>query len=132
MAVSGRQLIADPFALAHGQRPELRFRPAAQFEAERRADSLAQHLRRDPGALGLAAYPAQHVVELDGTEGLGDELDLLAYATLSQLPHEVPAAGQGVLVRYFAKAGLQDCIRISAGTPDDTDRLVEALREVEA
>ena len=37
-------------------------------------------------------------------------------------------ARQGVLVRYFAKPFLEDCIRISAGKPADTDRLIEALR----
>jgi len=41
-------------------------------------------------------------------------------------------AEQGILVRYFAKPGLQDCIRISAGTAEDTDRLIEALEAVEA
>jgi len=41
-------------------------------------------------------------------------------------------ARQGILIRYFAKPGLQDCIRISAGTSDDTDRLIQALKQVEA
>ena len=36
---------------------------------------------------------------------------------------------QGVLVRYFNKPGLDNCIRISAGRPSDTDRLAAALRE---
>jgi histidinol-phosphate aminotransferase len=36
----------------------------------------------------------------------------------------------GILVRYFAKPGVDNCIRISAGRPEDTDRLVEALREI--
>ena len=40
-------------------------------------------------------------------------------------------AGKGVLVRYFAKPLLEDCIRISAGKPDDTDRLIEALNNME-
>ena len=34
----------------------------------------------------------------------------------------------GILVRYFAKEGVDNCIRISAGRPQDTARLVEALR----
>lgn len=38
---------------------------------------------------------------------------------------------RGVLVRYYDRAELQQCIRISAGRPEDTDRLVAALREVE-
>jgi len=41
-------------------------------------------------------------------------------------------AEQGILVRYFAKPGLENCIRISAGRPADTDRLIEALELLEA
>lgn len=41
-------------------------------------------------------------------------------------------AEQGILVRYFAKPGLEKCIRISAGKPADTDRLIEALKLLEA
>lgn len=38
---------------------------------------------------------------------------------------------RGVLVRYYDRPDLANCIRISAGRPADTDRLVEALRAVE-
>jgi histidinol-phosphate aminotransferase len=34
---------------------------------------------------------------------------------------------EGILVRYFNKPGLDNCIRISAGRPEDTDRLLAAL-----
>ena len=37
-------------------------------------------------------------------------------------------AQQGILVRYFNKPGLDNCIRISIGTPAQTDRLLAALR----
>lgn len=37
---------------------------------------------------------------------------------------------QGVLVRYYPRPDLADYIRISAGRPEDTDRLVAALRRV--
>ena len=37
---------------------------------------------------------------------------------------------QGVLVRHFAKPGLENCVRISAGRPEDTERLLTALRAV--
>jgi histidinol-phosphate aminotransferase len=33
----------------------------------------------------------------------------------------------GILVRYFNKPGLRDCIRISAGKPEQTDALIAAL-----
>jgi histidinol-phosphate aminotransferase len=36
---------------------------------------------------------------------------------------------QGILVRYFDKPGLRDCIRISVGKPEHTEALIEALRK---
>ena len=36
----------------------------------------------------------------------------------------------GVMVRYYSSAGLEDCIRISVGRPDQTDRLIEVLGRV--
>lgn len=35
---------------------------------------------------------------------------------------------RGVLVRHYNKPGLQNCIRISVGRPEQTDRLLEVLR----
>ena len=40
-------------------------------------------------------------------------------------------AEQGILVRYYDKPGLQNCIRVSAGRPEDTARLLEALLRCE-
>jgi len=40
--------------------------------------------------------------------------------------------GRGILVRYFDSPGLRNCIRISIGRPQDTDRVVEALTEIGA
>jgi histidinol-phosphate aminotransferase len=37
---------------------------------------------------------------------------------------------EGVLVRYFDKPGVDNCIRVSVGRPSDTDTLVEALKKV--
>lgn len=36
-------------------------------------------------------------------------------------------AQQGILVRYYARPGLENMIRVSAGRPGDTDRLLAAL-----
>jgi histidinol-phosphate aminotransferase len=41
----------------------------------------------------------------------------------------VLAQEHGILVRYFNKPGLRDHIRISVGKPEDTDRLIQALKE---
>jgi histidinol-phosphate aminotransferase len=37
---------------------------------------------------------------------------------------------QGILVRHYNKTGLRNCIRISVGRPEQTDRLIQALRQV--
>ncbi len=37
---------------------------------------------------------------------------------------------EGILVRYFDKDGLRDCVRISAGKPEHTDALVVAIRKI--
>lgn len=37
---------------------------------------------------------------------------------------------EGILVRYFDKPGLSNCIRVSAGRPEDTDRLIAALHKI--
>ncbi|HTX91254.1 MAG TPA: histidinol-phosphate transaminase [Anaerolineales bacterium] len=39
-------------------------------------------------------------------------------------------AKAGILVRYFDKPGLQDCIRISVGKPEQTERLILELRKI--
>ncbi len=40
------------------------------------------------------------------------------------------AAKYGIFIRYFSKPGLTDCIRISAGRPEQTDTLLRALQEI--
>jgi histidinol-phosphate aminotransferase len=37
---------------------------------------------------------------------------------------------RGILVRYFNKPGLSDCIRFSIGTPEQNDVLLAALEEI--
>ena len=39
-------------------------------------------------------------------------------------------AGRGILVRHYAKPGLENCIRVSAGRPEQTDALLAALTAV--
>jgi len=39
-------------------------------------------------------------------------------------------AREGILVRHYAKPGLENCIRISAGRPEQTDVLLEALKRM--
>lgn len=37
---------------------------------------------------------------------------------------------QGILVRHYSKPGLQNCIRISVGRPEQTDRLMEVMKMI--
>ncbi len=37
---------------------------------------------------------------------------------------------EGILIRYFDKPGVKDCIRISVGKPEQTEVLLQKLREV--
>jgi histidinol-phosphate aminotransferase len=66
----------------------------------------------------LTIYPSQSnfiLCRVSGRDARQTKLDL---------------ARQGVMVRYFSKPGLNDCIRISVGRPADTDRILQALRAI--
>jgi histidinol-phosphate aminotransferase len=39
---------------------------------------------------------------------------------------------RGILVRYFDSPGLRNCIRVSVGKPEHTERLMQALKEIGA
>jgi histidinol-phosphate aminotransferase len=41
-------------------------------------------------------------------------------------------AEQGIMIRYFDVPGLRNCIRISVGKPEDSDRVIEALKTIGA
>ena len=60
------------------------------------------------------------------------EANFVLFEVVGRSAAEVASAlrQKGVLVRYYQKANLENCIRVSAGRPQDTDRLLEALGEV--
>ncbi len=99
----------------------------------------------------LAANVARLVAERDRVYRALGELPLFrpypsrANFVLSQVRGELPwkapdlsagealkaaLARQGIMVRYFDTPRLRDHIRISAGRPQDTDRLLECLRSL--
>jgi histidinol-phosphate aminotransferase len=41
-------------------------------------------------------------------------------------------ADQGIMIRYFDVPGLRNCIRISVGKPEHTDRVIETLKAISA
>jgi histidinol-phosphate aminotransferase len=91
------------------------------FESVRALIAERDRLSREVGALGwLRPFPSQSNFVLFEVEG--------------RVASQVAAAlrSRGVLVRYYQRPGLENYIRISAGRPQDTDRLLAALRELEA
>jgi histidinol-phosphate aminotransferase len=70
--------------------------------------------------------------ELDGLKPYPTEANFILCRISGQDALELKRAleGEGVLVRYFDKPGLRDCIRISVGRPQDTVLLLEALRRI--
>ena len=43
---------------------------------------------------------------------------------------KVALSARGILVRYYTSIGLADCIRISVGRPEDSERLLAALEAI--
>lgn len=65
----------------------------------------------------LRAYPSEaNFILCDVLEGRAD--DAVAFL-----------ASRGIIIRYFRKPRLENCIRVSVGLPEHTDRVIDALRE---
>ncbi len=72
----------------------------------------------------LSPYPSNANFVLCSVEGFRSREDGDAAALKLALEE------RGILVRYYQKPGLQNCIRISVGRPDQTDRLLEELHRL--
>ena len=90
------------------------------ISAGARSDKLIEQRQRMEVAFAelpfLSPYPSQANFVLNRVSGMSAEdfRDRLARA--------------GIIVRYYQKPRLEDCIRISAGLPAQIDRLLEVLR----
>jgi histidinol dehydrogenase len=113
---------------------------------------------KQPYNVNAAAYQAA-MASLDDYEALKKTFDKITaerermYARLKQVPWiavypsrsnfflcrlsgrdpravQAELAKRGILVRYFDRPGLRDCLRISVGKPRDTKALMEALGEL--
>lgn len=62
----------------------------------------------------------------------GSKANFVLVEVLNQPASELKAklAQRGILVRYFAKKGLENHFRISIGTAEQTDQLIAALKEL--
>jgi histidinol-phosphate aminotransferase len=81
---------------------------------------------RERLAAALASLPGVHVYP----SAANFLLCRLAGGTAQALAARDGLRRQGILIRYFGKAGLTDCIRVSVGTPQQNDALLAALREL--
>jgi histidinol-phosphate aminotransferase len=97
----------------------------------RRIIAERERLRALLEGLGwLRVYPSQTnflLCRIDAAQAPG-----VLRATESSPGKQLKLALQqrGILVRYFDKDGLRDCVRISVGRPEHTDALMAVLREV--
>lgn len=85
-------------------------------------------LLHDPG--WLRVYPSQTnflLCRIDATRAPG-ALRAMEAPPGRQL--KLALQQRGILVRYFDKDGLRDCVRVSVGRPEHTDALIAALRDV--
>ena len=69
----------------------------------------------------------------DGLEVVPSEANFMLVRVLDRRAGDLAAAlrAAGVLVRYYDRPELCDYIRVSVGRPQDTDRLVEVLGDLE-
>jgi histidinol-phosphate aminotransferase len=72
------------------------------------------------------------VREIGWLEPLPSEANFVLFRVQGRSAADVAASlrSQGVLVRYYDRPDLAGYVRISAGRPEDTDRLVEALKSL--
>ena len=76
---------------------------------------------------------ARLVADLGWLKPFPSQANFVLFEVLGRSAEAVAAAlrAKGVLVRYYRRPGLEHCIRISAGRPGDTDRLLEALHSLQ-
>jgi histidinol-phosphate aminotransferase len=70
--------------------------------------------------------------ELGWLKPFPSQANFVLFAVEGRTAADVAAAlrARGVLVRYYERPDLANYIRISAGRPEDTDRLIEALKQI--
>jgi len=90
-----------------------------KIRAER--DRLQRELQEVPY---LSPYPSNANFVLCSVEGFRSREHGDAAAL------KLALESRGILVRYYQKPGLQNCIRISVGRPEQTDRLLEELHRL--
>jgi len=84
----------------------------------RRIQNSRKKLTAGLKKIGFRVYPSQANFVMARREG---ENQKAAYEALKR---------RRILVRYFAQPGLQDCLRITVGTPDEVKSLLEQMAQI--
>lgn len=74
----------------------------------------------------------QRLAQFEWLRPYPSQSNFVLFRVLNQNAHTLKQQLEqyGILVRYFAKEGVDNCIRISVGKPEDTERLVNALETI--
>ena len=69
--------------------------------------------------------------EIEGLRPYPSQANFILMRVVSGRARELKLALErsGILIRYFDKPGLRDCVRVSIGRPEQNDRLLVGLRE---
>lgn len=86
-----------------------------------------ERVRRDRQALGHGLSQLGFALAPSQSNFLLARVPASARRTARELYEHLK--GRGILVRYFAMPRLDDCLRISVGTPEQNQRLIAALEE---
>ena len=91
-------------------------------QIEKRMEKIKAERRRLFGLLQSIAYLTPHP----------SQSNFILCAVVGRNAKELKLAleKQGILVRHYSKTGLQNCIRISVGRPEQTDILIDVLRSL--
>jgi histidinol-phosphate aminotransferase len=74
----------------------------------------------------------RELAKLPYLQPYGSHANFVLCRVIGQDAQELKAAlaARGILVRHYAKPGLENCLRVSAGRPQDTDALLAVLSEI--
>lgn len=128
-SVSSPELAKHLMALKQPYNVSVAAEAAAIAAIEHRAE-ISETVR---GIVAERDRMARELAALGWLRPFPSESNFVLFAVEGRSAKDVTASlrRRGVLVRYYDRPDLANYIRISAGRPEDTDRLIEALREVE-
>ncbi len=99
----------------------------ASLRNARQIDAVVRKLKAERARLYALLEPLPGIEAVPGSQG-----NFILCRVLGREARDLKLALErdGILVRHYGTPGLEDCIRISAGRPEHTDALIDALRRL--